>query len=134
VQEPLVKLGTLRFGLGVLALLLAVTRASTSQVGRVQEGKKIFEGKCGTCDGENGSGDTVIAKAVKAADLLSADVNRKTDAALYQQIDKSKGSMPRFGSSLDKEQIKSDRVRAGIGQAAGQQESAVKRQCRLDQP
>lgn len=105
MQKPLVKLGTLRFGLGVLALLFAVTWASTSQAGGVQEGKKIFEDKCATCHGEDGSGDTVIGKAVKAADLRSADADKKTDTELYQQIDKGQGIMPRFGSSLDKEQI-----------------------------
>lgn len=122
MQKPLVKLGTLRFGLGVLALLFAVMWASTSQAGSVQEGKKIFEDKCAKCHGEDGSGDTVIGKAVKAADLRSADAKKKTDAELYQQIDKGKGNMPPFGSSLDKEQINDliSYVREfGKGQAAG---------------
>jgi mono/diheme cytochrome c family protein len=106
MRKPLVKMGTQRFGLSVLvALLVAVTWAPMSRAASVQEGKKIFEDKCANCHGDDGSGNTVIGKAIKAADLRSADAGRKTDAEIYQQIENGKGNMPPFGSSLDKDQI-----------------------------
>ena len=106
MQRSLVKTGTQRFGLSVLvALLFAVTWAPMSQAASTQEGKKIFEDKCAKCHGDDGSGNTVIGKAVKAADLGSADAKKKTDAELYTQIENGKGNMPPFGSALDKEQI-----------------------------
>jgi mono/diheme cytochrome c family protein len=106
MQRPLWKMGAQRFGLSVLvAVLFAVMWAPMSQAASAQEGKKIFEDKCAKCHGDDGSGNTVIGKAVKAADLRSADANKKTDAELYTQIENGKGNMPPFGSALDKEQI-----------------------------
>ena len=106
MQKPLVKMGTQRFSLSVLvALLFAVTWAPMSHAASLQEGKKIFEDKCSKCHGDDGSGDTIIGKAVKAADLRSADAKKKTDAELYAQIENGKGNMPPFGSTLDKGQI-----------------------------
>lgn len=106
MQKPFVRSRTQRFIAGVsVALLFALIWAPTSWAANVQEGKKIFADKCSQCHGEDGSGNTVIGKAVKAADLRSALAGKKTDADLYQQIEKGKGNMPPFGSSLDKEQI-----------------------------
>lgn len=106
MRKSVVKAGRLRLGFGVLVgCLIAVMWTPTSQAASAQNGKKIFEDKCAKCHGEDGSGDTVIGKAVKAADLRSADAKKKTDAELYQQIDKGKGNMPPFGSSLDQQQI-----------------------------
>jgi mono/diheme cytochrome c family protein len=102
-----------------VALLFAVMWASASQAANVQEGKKVYEDKCAGCHGEDGSANTAIGQAVKAADLRSPATNQKTDAEIYQQIEKGKGNMPPFGSSLNKDQI-NDLIAYVRGFAKGQ--------------
>jgi mono/diheme cytochrome c family protein len=106
MQKAPAKVGIQRFSLCVLlALLFAVAWPAASQTSASQEGKKIFADKCANCHSEDGSGNTAIGQALKAADLRSPTTKKKTDAELYQQIEKGKGNMPPFGSSLNKEQI-----------------------------
>jgi mono/diheme cytochrome c family protein len=89
----------------IFAAAFAVAPAVMAQKGNAAEGAKIFADKCEKCHDKDGSGGTVFGKALKAADLRSADVQKKTDADFYTQIDKGKGNMPPFGGSLDKAQI-----------------------------
>lgn len=97
---------TYRTGSFLLAcLLLALASPALAQKGNPENGARIFADKCEKCHDKDGSGGTVIGKALKAADLRSADVQKKTDADFYTQIDKGKGNMPPFGGSLDKSQI-----------------------------
>jgi mono/diheme cytochrome c family protein len=92
---------------GVLLLAFAVAAANPAkaQMGNATNGQKIFLDKCKKCHGEDGSGNTNFGKSLRAADLRSADVQKKTDADFYLQIDKGKKNMPPFGTSLDKTQI-----------------------------
>jgi len=106
MQKILATMKKYRVGLALsVAFLFAAGLPATSYAGAAQEGQKIFEEKCVRCHGEDGSGNTVIGKALGAADLRSADVQKKTDADFYTQIDKGKGNMPPFGSGLEKTQI-----------------------------
>lgn len=89
----------------LVVFLLGVGLPDAAQAGIPQEGQKIFKQKCAKCHGEDGSGNTVIGKALGAADLRSADVQKKSDTDFYTQIDKGKANMPPFGSGLDKTQI-----------------------------
>jgi cytochrome c oxidase cbb3-type subunit III len=86
-------------------LVMAVARPALAQTGNAEAGQKIFADKCVRCHGQDGSGSTAIGKALGAADLRSADVQKKTDADFYTQIDKGKANMPPFGTTLDKSQI-----------------------------
>jgi mono/diheme cytochrome c family protein len=93
---------------GLNALMGVLTLGATSalaQTGNAQQGQKIFAEKCVRCHAEDGSGNSAVGKALGAADLRSADIQKKTDAQFYTQIDKGKGNMPPFGTSLDKGQI-----------------------------
>lgn len=95
-----------RVGLSALMGVLTFGAASAlAQTGNAQQGQKIFADKCVRCHAEDGSGNTAVGKALGAADLRSADIQKKPDAAFYAQIDKGKGNMPPFGTSLDKGQI-----------------------------
>lgn len=88
------------------ALLFMLGLPGTARAGNTtEEGQRLFQEKCVKCHNDDGSGTTVIGKALGAADLRSADVQKKTDADFYTQIDKGKGNMPPFGSGLDKAQI-----------------------------
>jgi mono/diheme cytochrome c family protein len=89
----------------LLALLFSIATPVMAQKGNVANGKELFADKCEKCHDKDGSGGTIIGKALKAADLRSADVQKKSDADFYAQIDKGKGNMPPFGGALDKVQI-----------------------------
>ncbi len=93
-------------GLSALMGVLTVGAVSVlAQTGKAQQGQKTFADKCVRCHAEDGSGNTAVGKALGAADLRSADIQKKSDADFYTQIDKGKGNMPPFGTSLDKGQI-----------------------------
>lgn len=87
------------------ALVVMVGLPNTVLAGNSEEGQKLFQEKCVRCHNDDGSGNTVIGKALGAADLRSTDVQKKSDADFYAQIDKGKGNMPPFGTGLDKAQI-----------------------------
>ena len=92
-------------GVLLLALAFATANPVEAQTGNAASGQKIFLEKCKKCHGEDGSGNTNFGKALRAADLRSAEVQKKTDADFYLQIDKGKKNMPPFGAGLDKTQI-----------------------------
>ena len=89
----------------LLAFLFATANPTTAQTGNAANGQKLFHEKCERCHGKDGSGNTSQGRAFNAADLSSADVQKKTDADFYAQIEKGKKAMPPFGASLDKNQI-----------------------------
>jgi mono/diheme cytochrome c family protein len=89
----------------LLAFPFAIAHPAKAQTGSAANGQKIFHEKCEKCHGKDGSGGTNLGKAFKAADLRSADVQKKTDADFYIQVQNGKKSMPPFGASLDKNQI-----------------------------
>jgi mono/diheme cytochrome c family protein len=71
------------------------------------EGQKLFDATCAKCHGADGTGNTVVGKAVGAKDLGSPEAKKLTDAEVYTQIDQGKGNMPPFGGTLNKAQIDS---------------------------
>ncbi|HEY5029403.1 MAG TPA: cytochrome c [Candidatus Angelobacter sp.] len=89
----------------LLAFTFAIANPAKAQTASAANGQKIFLEKCKKCHGEDGSGNTSFGKALKAADLRSTDVQKKSDADFYLQIDKGKKNMPPFGAILDKTQI-----------------------------
>jgi len=92
-------------GVLLLGFVFAIAKPATPQIGSAANGQKVFQVKCEKCHGKDGSGNTSFGKALRVADLRSADVQKKTDADFYIQIDKGKKNMPPFGASLDKTQI-----------------------------
>jgi cytochrome c6 len=88
-----------------LAVFMALTVPAIAQNGNLDEGKKIFSTKCVTCHAPDGSGNTSVGKSLKAADLRSPDVQKKSDTEFYTQVEKGKGKMPPFGAALNKPQI-----------------------------
>lgn len=89
----------------LVAEILAVVAPVSAQKASTANGEKLFADKCVKCHDKDGSGGTPFGKAMKAADLRSADVQSKTDTDFYTQIEKGKGNMPPFGDKLNKSQI-----------------------------
>src|SRR6202163_660555 len=84
-------------------LLLALPHAASAQ----SDGQKLFDTNCAKCHGPDGTGNTVVGKAVGAKDLNSPEAKKLTDAEIHTQIDQGKGNMPPFGGTLNKAQIDS---------------------------
>jgi cytochrome c6 len=68
---------------------------------------KTFKANCVLCHSADGSGSSSMGKALKAKDLRSDEVQKKSDAELTETITKGKGKMPAFGSKFSPDMIKS---------------------------
>lgn len=75
---------------------------------RADDSAALYKAKCATCHGPDGSGNTTMGKALKVADLGSADVQKESDAALTADITNGKGGgkMPAFKGKITDDQIK----------------------------
>jgi cytochrome c6 len=65
----------------------------------------LFKSKCVLCHAEDGSGTSPSGKALKAKDLRSEEMQKKSDAEISEVITKGRNKMPAFGKKLKPEQI-----------------------------
>jgi len=99
-------------------MLVAIGVFSAQGMGWAQnaaEGRKLYQGNCASCHGENGKGDGVAAQSLpaKPADHTNGAVmNALTDKWLVDIISKGGGAvgkssfMPAWGSALDEKQVR----------------------------
>ena len=71
------------------------------------DAQKLFDTNCAKCHGPDGTGNTVVGKAVGAKDLGAPEAKKLTDAEIHTQIEQGKNNMPPFGGTLNKAQIDS---------------------------
>ena len=69
------------------------------------DAEKIYKTKCVLCHAPDGSGGSPSGKALKAQDLRSDVVQKKSDAELAVSITNGKGKMPAFGKKLKPDDI-----------------------------
>jgi mono/diheme cytochrome c family protein len=69
-------------------------------------GASPFRSNCVICHGGDASGNTALGKKFKVRDLKSPDVQKATDAELFDVILKGKKPMPGFADRLKDEQIR----------------------------
>jgi mono/diheme cytochrome c family protein len=93
--------------MGVIALFPLFLFAFPHFAAAQADGQKLFDTTCVKCHGADGSGNTVVGKAVGAKDLGAPEAKKLTDAEIHAQIEQGKGNMPPFGGSLNKAQIDS---------------------------
>jgi cytochrome c6 len=86
------------FAIAALALP-AVISAQT-------DAEKIYKTNCVLCHAPDGSGSSPSGKALKAQDLRSEVVQKKSDDELTEAITKGRGKMPAFGKKLKPDDIK----------------------------
>jgi mono/diheme cytochrome c family protein len=96
-----------KYRLGVFALLPLFLIAMPHSAAAQSDGQKLFDTNCAKCHGPDGSGNTVVGKAVGAKDLGSAEAKKMTDAEIHTQIEQGKNNMPPFSGTLSKAQIDS---------------------------
>ena|ERR1700693_277209 len=66
---------------------------------------QLYKANCLVCHAADGSGNSPSGKALKAKDLRSDEVQKKSDGELADLITKGQGKMPPFGKKLKPEQI-----------------------------
>jgi len=91
------------FALAAFVAILALPSSARAQ----DDAAKTFKAKCVLCHADDGSGNSPTGKALKAKDLRSDEVQKKSDAELTATITKGQGKMPAFGSKLSPDMIKS---------------------------
>jgi cytochrome c6 len=69
------------------------------------DAEKLYKTHCVLCHAPDGSGSSPSGKALKAQDLRSELIQKKTDAELTASITNGKGKMPAFGKKLKPDQI-----------------------------
>jgi mono/diheme cytochrome c family protein len=86
-------------------LLCATALAFPLSLQAESDAAGVFKAKCVLCHAADGSGSSPSGKALKAKDLRSDEVQKKSDAELTAVITKGQGKMPAFGQRLKPEQI-----------------------------
>lgn len=90
----------------VLAVCFFLTKASFAATDpKVAAGENLFKSHCILCHGADATGNTTLGKQLKARNLHSTIVQKKTDAELKHIITEGEGNMPTFAAQLSSGQI-----------------------------
>jgi mono/diheme cytochrome c family protein len=82
-------------------MILATLGASAAFAADAAPGAaEIYKTKCASCHGADGGSQTPAGKVMKAPDLRSAEVQKRSGADLQQAISNGKGKMPPFKAKL----------------------------------
>jgi mono/diheme cytochrome c family protein len=84
---------------GIAFLLLFVPTIALA------DGAPLFKQNCAPCHAMDGSANTPAGKSLKAKDLRSPAVQKKTDEELANQIRNGKGPMPSFKARFKENDI-----------------------------
>ena len=93
--------------IGAIAICLLLLFAFPHFAAAQADGQKLYDQTCAKCHGADGTGNTVVGKAVGAKDLGSPEAKKLTDAEIQTQIQQGKKNMPPFIGALTKAQINS---------------------------
>jgi len=86
-------------------VICSATVTVPSSLRAQNDAEKIYKTNCVLCHSPDGSGSSPSGKALKAQDLRSDAVQKKSDAELAAAITNGKGKMPAFGKKLKPDDI-----------------------------
>src|SRR6202030_1362732 len=86
-------------------ILFCLVLALPNNVWAEGDSAQLYKTNCSVCHAADGSGNSPSGKALKAKDLRSEEVQKKSDAELADGITKGQGKMPAFGKKLKPDQI-----------------------------
>lgn len=92
--------------LAVVCVIVLGSAGMGAGVPNVAPGQNLFRANCAACHGPDGAGNTPLAKSMKATNLHSLTVQKKSDVQLAQVITNGAGDMPSFKNSLTDDQIR----------------------------
>src|SRR5215467_13254652 len=88
---------------GVLSAVVMLSAPVQSE----DKSAAVYKQKCVSCHGVDGKGETPAGKAMKVRSFASAETAKMSDQDLAEVIEKGKGKMPKYGASLNPDEIKS---------------------------
>jgi mono/diheme cytochrome c family protein len=95
-----------RNGLLVTGVIFATAAAGLAQdSGKTSPGQQVFQSRCVTCHGADGSGNTMMGKQLQAKDLRSPEVQKLSPREMKQVVSSGQGNMPAFGDRLSDDEI-----------------------------
>jgi mono/diheme cytochrome c family protein len=94
-------------GFSPVLLVVVGTMLAPGAFAQDSSGADLFKSKCLMCHGSDGSGSTALGKSLKAADLRTPIVQKKTNAELIEFVAAGKGNMPPFRGPLTDDEIRS---------------------------
>ncbi len=97
--------GCSRRTLALLALCFLTRLSFAANDPKADAGENLFKSHCVLCHGADATANTTLGKQLKARNLHSAIVQRKTDAELKHIITEGEGNMPTFAAQLSGAQI-----------------------------
>ena len=93
-------------GLGCFAAVCFLSAASSAGTdSAAAAGANVFKSHCILCHGTDATGNTTMGKQLKARNLHSAIVQKKSDAELKHIVTDGEGNMPPFSAQLSSAQI-----------------------------
>lgn len=98
------KCSTLWLVAGLASIFLVVSLAAP--LVWADDAAGVYKAKCAMCHGPDAKGETPTGKAMKVPNLLSDEIQKKTDAQLIESTTNGKGKMTPFKGKLTDEQIK----------------------------
>ena len=100
------KTKTLEVLLGAGLLMFGVS--SYVSAGEAKAGKATYDKLCVSCHGADGKGNPAMAKAMgeKGLNIVSKEVQAKSDDQLLKVITQGEGKMPASGKNLSKQEQK----------------------------
>ena len=87
------------------SILFCLALALPGHVWAEGDAGTLYKANCVVCHAADGSGNSPSGKALKAKDLRSDELQKKSDAELADGITKGQGKMPAFGKKLKPEQV-----------------------------
>ena len=96
------------FTRGVLLCIAVLGAAAVFSLPARSDDKSAaaYKQKCVTCHGADGKGETPAGKAMKVSSFASPDIAKMSDQELADIIEKGKGKMPKYGASMNSDEIK----------------------------
>jgi len=93
--------------IGMTAVFAGLVWVSAPAVsGAADDAKTVYNQKCASCHGMDGSGSTPMGKKMALKDLRSKEVQSMSDDKLYEITAKGKGKMPGYEKSLGADKCK----------------------------
>jgi cytochrome c6 len=78
----------------VSLVVLAAVFALSTWMFAADASAHLYKGKCATCHGAEGKGDTAMGKSMKVKDLASDEGQKQSDADLTTAIAKARNPCP----------------------------------------
>jgi len=86
---------------GLIIIVAGLSLASESQ----STPEIVYQSKCSTCHGSDGSGNTPTGRATAAKNFRKPEVIREADADLEEVIRKGRHKMPAYQGKLSEDQV-----------------------------